>query len=199
TARGQLWGDARSRAHPPPPGQATPAPSTHRRSGSGRPRRRGAARACDQPADAGKPAATGSCRDHGQVAAMNTDARDRAPPLGPATELLVPGDPSAGSTGEVLRLLLAPVLVTVMLVGGYYWLHQQPAGPAEHREAATTVAVRLLPEPVVAPIPVTPAPRRPTETLASRTDVSPDKSDRAKTDTMAVAEPPREAIPPVPP
>ena len=127
---------------------------------------------------------------------MSIDARDGAPGIAPATEPFHPGDPSSGPTGEILRLLLAPALVTVMLVGGYYWLHQQPTGPAERRQAATTVAVQLLPEPVLAPIPVSPAPRKPVENLASRTDVSTDATDQTTADTMAVVQPQRDAIPP---
>jgi periplasmic protein TonB len=127
---------------------------------------------------------------------MSTDERDGAPGNAAATELFHPGDPSAGSAGETLRLLLAPALVTVMLVGGYYWLHQQPTGPAQRRQAATTVAVRLLPEPVLAPIPIGPAPRKPVENLASRTDVSTDATDPTTADTMALVQPQREAIPP---
>jgi protein TonB len=125
---------------------------------------------------------------------MNADV-DGAPPIGPATELFHPSDPSAGSTGEIVRLMLAPALVTFMLVGGYYWLHLQPAGPAERKETATTIAVRLLPAQSPAPIPTAPVSRKAATTLASRTDASPDQPDEAPADTTAL-QPPREAVPP---
>jgi periplasmic protein TonB len=129
---------------------------------------------------------------------MNTDV-DGAQPIGTATGLFLPSDPSAGSTGEFVRLMLAPALVTIMVVGGYYWLHQQPAGPAERKETATTVTVRLLPEQAPAPIPTAPVSRKATANVASRTDVSPNEADQATADTTAPTEPPRELVPPEPP
>jgi protein TonB len=125
---------------------------------------------------------------------MNTDV-DGAQPIGPATELFHPSDPSAGSTGEIVRLMLAPALVTVMVVGGYYWLHQQPAGPAERKETATTVTVRLLPEQAPAPIPTASVSQKATANVASRTDASPDQPDEAPAD-MTALQPSREAVPP---
>ena len=125
---------------------------------------------------------------------MNTNV-DGAQPIGPATELFHPSDPRAGSTGEIVRLLLPPVLVTFMLVGGYYWLHLQPTGSAERKETATTVAVRLLPTQSPASIPTAPVPRKSATTLASRTDASPNQPDEATADTT-VRQPPREAVRP---
>jgi protein TonB len=128
---------------------------------------------------------------------MSTDP-DGPPQIGPAAELLPPSDPSAASTGEVARLLLAPLLVTVMLVGGYYWLHQQPSGPAERKETATMVAVRLLPAQTPTPIPTASVPHRGSANLPSRSDVSPDEADQAAK-TTAVTLPPQDVVPPEPP
>ena len=126
---------------------------------------------------------------------MNIDV-DGAPPVRPATELTYPTDPSVGSTGEVLRLLLAPAFVTVMLVSSYYWLHQQSAEPTGRKDTTTTVAVRLLPEQAPAAIPTVPPPRKATADLASRTDIAPAEADQATVDTTAVTQPPRDVVPP---
>ena len=64
-------------------------------------------------------------------------------------------DPS--SSGVFLRLLIAPVVVTLFLAGGVYWLRMQPEMGAAAREQASTVLVHLVPRPDPDPIPV-PAP-----------------------------------------
>jgi protein TonB len=61
------------------------------------------------------------------------------------------------SSGVVVRLLIAPVVVTLVLAGGVYWLRMQPPMGAAAREQASTILVHLIPRPDPAPIP-TPAP-----------------------------------------
>jgi periplasmic protein TonB len=78
-------------------------------------------------------------------------------------------------------------------------LHQQPSGPAERKETATMVAVRLLPAQTPTPIPTAPVPHRASANLASRSDVSPDEADQAAAGTTALTQPPRDVVPPEPP
>jgi protein TonB len=81
-------------------------------------------------------------------------------------------DTGAGSSGEFLRLLVAPALVTILLVGGVYWVRLQlPAGSMGH-QSTSIVQVHLLPRPDSVPIAVASVSRPITENVASRADAS---------------------------
>ncbi len=105
----------------------------------------------------------------------------------PAAAALHLDDPRAWSAGEVLRLLLVPLITTVLFVGGIYWVRLQlPAGPAMGRDQASVVQVHLLPRPTPAPIPVAPASEPATASVASRTDVPLDEPDPMSVDAAAM-------------
>ncbi|MGY3440968.1 MULTISPECIES: energy transducer TonB [unclassified Bradyrhizobium] len=112
---------------------------------------------------------------------------------GPASLLFHPEDPSAWTSGEVLRLLLAPAIAALLFVGGIYWIRLQPQAGSSSREQNSIVQVRLLPSPSPAPIPVAPVSQPQTATLASRTEVSPENSDPSL-DNLTAA-PAREPMP----
>lgn len=99
-----------------------------------------------------------------------------------------PDDPSAWSSGEILRLLLAPTVVTLIVVGGIYWVRQQlPAGREAERDRASIVQVHLLPRPDPAPIPVAQASEAIAASLANRTDVVVNDPDPRSVDDAAVS------------
>lgn len=88
--------------------------------------------------------------------------------------LLLPSyeDETAWSPGELLRLALAPALVTLLLVGGVYWISvQKPAGPAGQQQSQV-VQVRLIPRPDATPI-VAPATNSTTPAVLGRPETSP--------------------------
>jgi protein TonB len=82
----------------------------------------------------------------------------------------------------VVRLIIAPALVTVLLVGGVYWIRlQAPAGSAGPQQTSI-VQVHLLPRPDPAPIAVAPVSRTITDSVASRADVSLKEADPITSD-----------------
>jgi protein TonB len=86
-------------------------------------------------------------------------------------------DPS--SSGVFVRLLIAPIVATLLLAGGVYWLRLQPPMGAGTHEQPSTVLVHLLPRPDPAPIP-TPAPSQiVTESLAALAPPTQDEQDEA--------------------
>jgi protein TonB len=105
----------------------------------------------------------------------------------PATSPFYPEDPNVWPSGEVLRLLLAPIIVTMLFVGGIYWIKWRlPAGSAE-REPAATVQVHLMarPGPELVPVPVAETTLATAAPIAARTESSPDHSDRPAEDAAA--------------
>jgi periplasmic protein TonB len=113
----------------------------------------------------------------------------------PAAQPWYRDDPSAWSSGELLRLLLAPAVATLLLVGGVYWVRlQMPEGSAG-RDQASIVQVHLLPRPDPAPIPVAAASQPDAASVASRTDVSVETSDSTVVDDAVLAPPTRPATP----
>jgi protein TonB len=91
-------------------------------------------------------------------------------------------EPGAWSSGEVLRLVIAPALVTVLLVGGVYWIRLQPPAGAAGPQQTSIVQVHLLPRPDPAPIAVDPASHSITDNVASRADVSSQEPDPTTSD-----------------
>ena len=109
-------------------------------------------------------------------------------------------DETAGPSGELLRLIIAPALVTVLLAGGVYWIRLQPPAGSVGQQQTSIVQVHLLPRPDAAPIAVASAPQSITDNVASRADVSLKEPDPTTSDDpvpvpMAKAFSPAEAPP----
>ena len=111
------------------------------------------------------------------MSASDTSGPDGARGISPMTRMFRPDDPGAWSSGEVLRLLLAPAIATLLFVGGIYWIRLQPPAGSASREQSSVVQVRLLPSPSPAPIPVAPVSQPQAAALASRTEVSPENAE----------------------
>ncbi|MGO4712920.1 TonB family protein [Bradyrhizobium sp. 2TAF24] len=123
------------------------------------------------------------------------DVRDPSAAQGPLTTAFKPDDPSAWSSGEVARLVLAPTVAVVLFVGGLYWVRLQvPAGTAG-RDQAAVVQVQVLPRPDPMPIPVPPASQPMPASLSTPSDMPSDRTDPVVTDDPAVAPPPRATAP----
>jgi protein TonB len=98
-------------------------------------------------------------------------------------------DPSAWSRGEILRLFLVPTVVTLLFVGGVYWVRlQRPAGTVG-QDQASIVQVHLLPRPDPAAIPVAAASQPVVGNVASRTDVPAEEPDPSTRDATAMVPP----------
>jgi protein TonB len=104
-----------------------------------------------------------------------------APSL-PAALLSHEAETGTWSSGEMLRLFVAPALVTVLLVGGVYWIRLQPPAGSVGQHQTSIVQVHLLPRPDSAPIAVASASHSITDTVASRADVSSQQPDPIATD-----------------
>jgi periplasmic protein TonB len=77
------------------------------------------------------------------------------------------------TTTEVVRLLIAPVVVTLLFAGGVYWLRLQPPASSGSHEQASTIQVHLIPHQDVVPI-LTASPSRTPDGIAERTEPSRD-------------------------
>lgn len=97
--------------------------------------------------------------------------------LGPPVPPVLPLPPydnetTAWSSGELLRLSIAPALVTLFLVGGVYWIRlQMPAGSTGQQQSSV-VQVQLIPRPDSAPIVTASTSDSTTQTVLSRTETS---------------------------
>jgi periplasmic protein TonB len=91
-------------------------------------------------------------------------------------------DAGAAPSGELVRLLVAPALVTVLLVGGVYWIRLQPPAGSLGQQPTSIVRVHLLPRPDSAPIAVTSVSRSITDNSASLADVSSKEPDPTTSD-----------------
>ncbi|WP_407178607.1 energy transducer TonB [Bradyrhizobium sp. STM 3562] len=89
-----------------------------------------------------------------------------------------PDDPSAWAWGEVLRLLLAPIIVTMLFVGGIYWIKWQLPSGRSGQDQASTVQVRLLPRPGPEPVPVSEISPPSLARVAAQTDDAADRPDK---------------------
>jgi protein TonB len=78
----------------------------------------------------------------------------------------------AWPSGELLRLIIAPALVTVLLVGGVYWIRLQPPAGSLGQQQTSIVQVHLLPRPDSAPIAIASVPQSITDNVVSRAEVS---------------------------
>jgi protein TonB len=79
---------------------------------------------------------------------------------------------AAGPSGQLVRLIVAPALVTVLLVGGVYWIRLQPPAGSAGQQQTSIVQVHLLPRPDPAPIAVNSVSRPITEGAIGRADVA---------------------------
>src|ERR1700744_4601892 len=79
---------------------------------------------------------------------------------------------------EVIRLLAAPAVVTLLLAGGVYWIRLQPPASSGSREQASMIQVRLIPQQDSVPIPATSASQAPDD-IADRSDPSHDVAQEA--------------------
>jgi protein TonB len=89
---------------------------------------------------------------------------------------------AAWPSAELLRLIIAPVLVTVLLAGGVYWIRLQPPAGSLGQQQKPIVQVHLLPRPDSAPIAAASVPQSITDNVASRADVSLKEPDPATSD-----------------
>ncbi|MDE5457037.1 TonB family protein [Bradyrhizobium sp. CSA112] len=121
---------------------------------------------------------------------MSIDELHQRTPKGPASPVppaLLPYENETGawSSGELFRLFVAPALVTLLLVGGVYWIRlQMPAGSTGQQQTSV-VQVHLLPRPDSAPIVTASASHSTTQAVASRTDTSLKEPDPATVDEPA--------------
>ena len=104
-------------------------------------------------------------------------------------------EPGAWSSGEILRLLVTPVLVTLLFVGGVCWLRLQTTAGPTGPEQASIVQVHLIPRPDPADIPVVTSSQPVTTNVASLTDNQANESDRATPDDTATAPPAQMPLP----
>ena len=111
------------------------------------------------------------------MSANNTSGPGDARGMRPMTLLFHPEDPSAWTSGEVLRLLLVPTVATMLFVGGIYWFRLRPPAGSASPQESSIVQVRLLPSPSPAPILVAPVSQPQIAPLASRTEASQDISE----------------------
>jgi protein TonB len=86
-------------------------------------------------------------------------------------------DPSAWSSGEVLRLLLAPTIATLLFAGGVYWVRLQWPASAAGQDQASIVQVHLVPRPDPAPVPVATTAQTLEASVASHAAAPVDESD----------------------
>lgn len=93
----------------------------------------------------------------------------------PVPAAFLPDEDTTGAwpSGELLRLFIAPVvLVTLLFVGGVYWIRQQMPAGSMGQQQPSVVQVQLLPRPDPAPIVTASASHSTTQAIASRADTS---------------------------
>lgn len=80
--------------------------------------------------------------------------RDSLPPGFGASE----DDSDSWISPELLRLIVAPIIATILFLGGIYWIKAQHVDAPTNRAVETTsfVQVHLLPRPDPIPVPTTP-------------------------------------------
>ena len=117
----------------------------------------GASRTDDQSTAACKRFPAGSHCDRCEVTAMNINRAGTQKSATAASGDSGKDDPNAWWSKEVLRLIIAPTVATLLFASGVYWLQLQLHGGTTSREANGIVQVRLLPRPDPVPIPVAPA------------------------------------------
>jgi protein TonB len=98
------------------------------------------------------------------------------------------------SSGELLRLLVVPAVVTVLFVGGVYWIRlQNPAGSAGQQQSSI-VQVHLMPRSDATPV-FAQAPDSILDNLESREQAKPPSPDPAEADTTVAMSTATAAIP----
>jgi protein TonB len=106
----------------------------------------------------------------------------------PATSPSYEDDAARWSSGEVLRLVFTPALVTLLFVGGVYWIRLQTPSGSMGQQQASVVQVHLLPRPDSAPIVTASASHSSAQDINSRAD-TPSKEPGPSTSDEAVPVP----------
>ncbi|MBR1221264.1 TonB family protein [Bradyrhizobium sp. U87765 SZCCT0131] len=125
-----------------------------------------------------------------------SDPRDPSAGRNPLSATFQPDDPSAWSSGEVARLVLAPTVAVVLFVGGLYWVRLQAPAGTSGRDQAAVVQVQIMPRPDPVPIPVPLASQPTPASLSTPSETPSERADPVVTDDPALAPPPR-ATPPL--
>jgi periplasmic protein TonB len=95
---------------------------------------------------------------------------------------------------QLLRLLIAPTVATLLFIGGVYWIRLQPRTGAFSENAAAIVQVRLLPLPNPIPVPVVPTTPSATASAHGQPDHTSDVS-ASKSNDMTADQPVQESSP----
>jgi protein TonB len=88
------------------------------------------------------------------------------------TTFLAANESTGWSAGQLLRLIVAPTLVTVLLVGGVYWVRLQVPGGSGGQQQESLMQVHLMPRPDPAAIATAPDSRSVVENFSSPADKS---------------------------
>ncbi|WKA26132.1 TonB family protein [Bradyrhizobium roseum] len=118
------------------------------------------------------------------VEELQQRARKQQVPLAPPV-LPYADETAAWSSGELLRLFLAPILVTLFLVGGVYWIRLQLPTGSTGQQQNSVVQVRLLPRPDSVPTIAASVSESITQTVANRADTSLNEPDPTPSDDPA--------------
>jgi protein TonB len=117
----------------------------------------------------------------------------------PLPSTFLPDPDQGGSSLQLLRLFAVPAVVTVLLVGGVYWVRLQVPAGAIGRQQASVVQVHLIPRPAPASIAETADSPAIVENVSGRIDAAPKDpdftSDRQVKVPQAKAYSPAEAPP----
>ena len=109
--------------------------------------------------------------------------KEQTPPVLPS--LPYADETAAWSSGELLRLFVVPVLVTLFLVGGVYWIRLQMPTGSTSQQPTSIVQVRLLRRPDAVPTIAASVSDSTTQTIASRADSSLNEPDPTPSDDPA--------------
>jgi protein TonB len=91
----------------------------------------------------------------------------------PAAEPLQDQATDRLTSTEFVRLLIAPVVVTLLFAGGVYWIRLQPPAGSGSLEQASMIQVHLIPHQDSIPIPAA-SPSQAPDSIADRTEPSRD-------------------------
>ena len=91
----------------------------------------------------------------------------------PAAEPLQDQATDRLTSTEFVRLLIAPVVVTLLFAGGVYWIRLQPPAGSGSHEQVSMIQVHLIPHQDSVPIPTASASQAP-DGIADRTEPSRD-------------------------
>ncbi len=112
--------------------------------------------------------------------------QERAPALWATSPFVAAASRESWTQSEALRLVLVPTVVTLLYVGGIYWIRSQLSAETSARERSATVQVQLLPRPAPASIPVAARELPSAGHVASRVDSPINDADAATVDLAAL-------------